>query len=309
MKLFVNKNEGRARAWIRIPFYIVLVFVLMALSNSLPLGGAQFVFTALVVFGFTWLMFRFGDQRSSHKQLGLNVSLVWWKEFGGGVAIGMVAMAAIFGVEYYSGGLEIVGFGWHGRTGISWLAPVVLFLAQMLSVGFYEEIMSRSYLINNFKEGFTGWKINPQQATVLAIIMSSALFGMFHIANPNASVFALINIFGAGVMLSIPYVLTGRLAYSVGLHFSWNFFQGGVFGFRVSGITIRNSIIQIHQKGDNFFTGGSFGPEAGLIGTIAIIVICAWILWRISQKQKGLQLHKWFTQSYLQNEEKVEEKG
>ena len=209
-------------------------------------------------------------------------------------------MLLIFAVEWYSGALEVVGFGWDSPN---WILPLAGLFVQMLCVGLYEEFMSRSYLLTNFKEGFTFGNIDPTKATFIAIFLSSSIFGILHMFNPNFSMFALINIISAGVMLAIPYVLTGRLAYSAGLHFSWNFFQGGVFGFRVSGMSVKNSLLNIHQTGDPFWTGGSFGPEGGLIGTIATVTICLVFLMIHKQKNGKISLHPMFRRTYLQNEE------
>jgi len=86
-----------------------------------------------------------------------------------------------------------------------------------------------------------------------------------------------VNISLAGIMLAMPYVLTGRLWVSIGLHFSWNFSQGAIFGFPVSGKTFRTAVVQTVQDGPDWFTGGAFGPEAGVVGLMAMIIITVWI--------------------------------
>ena len=307
MNPFYNSTENRPRAWVRIPVYTVLAFLFIAIAQSLPLGGLEFVLTAGITYLFFWVMFHFADNRKTLKLAGITLSPVWWQEFGFGVLIGFVAMLLIFGVQLLSGTITFMGFGWESSQAELWIVPVAIFFLQMACVGFYEELMSRSYLLTNFKEGFTFGGISTTTATFLAILFSSSIFGFLHLANPNVTIFAIINIVLAGVMLAIPYVLTGRLAYSVGLHFSWNFFQGGVFGFRVSGLPIRHSVIQIQQGGEAFLTGGSFGPEGGLIGTGAIILICAVIIFIEKKRTGAVALHPFFTRTYLQNEEKIEE--
>lgn len=306
MNPFFNTSEGRLRAGFRIPIYIVIVFILMGLGHSIPLDGWQYIITTVLSFGFFWMTFRFVDNRASLTLAGIKPDNNWWKEFGIGCGIAALVMTFIFVIQTVTGTIEFLGFSWELPGSSSWMYPVIVFFVQMLCVGFYEEIMSRSYLIPNFKEGVTFWRIDPKKATLLAIIFSSSFFGIAHALNPNATLFALLNIFMAGVMLAIPYVITGRLAYSVGIHFAWNFFQGGVFGFRVSGQAINGSLIQIQQGGEQIWTGSSFGPEGGLIGTFGIVIVTALSLIAIKLKGEPLQLHQNFTKSYLEfeNEEK-----
>jgi phosphoglycolate phosphatase len=87
-------------------------------------------------------------------------------------------------------------------------------------------------------------------------------------------------------MLATSYLFTGQLAIPIGLHITWNLFQGSVFGFPVSGSRFSQaSILEIKQFGPNIWTGGLFGPEGGLLGTAAILagifIILAWTKYRI----------------------------
>ncbi len=303
MNPFFNKEEYRARAIVRIPLYVFFSFLTLSIANSIPLNGFEYLLTAFLSLGVFWLFFRGMDNRPNIKEAGIEVNLRWVKEFGLGTLIGFVAISLIFLIEWISGDIVILGFGWE-RIGTSfWGLPILVFLFQMLCIGFYEELISRSYLVTNFKEGFTVGKINPTKATILAIFASSSIFGLAHAGNPNSTIFAILNIIFAGVMLAIPFVLTGRLSYSVGLHFSWNFFQGGIFGFRVSGIPIRNSVIDIQQNGNPMWTGGNFGPEGGLIGLLAILLISCFFLIYFKKKHEKINLHPHFNHSYLENKE------
>jgi len=303
MNPFFNKEEYRTRALVRIPFYVFFSFLTLSIGNSVPLHGFEYILTALLSLGLFWLFFKGMDHRPNLKEAGIDIDFRWVREFGIGSLVGFVAIALIFLIEWMSGDIEILGFGWE-RIGTSfWAFPILVYLFQMLSIGFYEELISRSYLVTNFKEGFTVGKINPTKATILAILASSSVFGLAHAANPNATIFAVLNIIFAGIMLAIPFVITGRLSYSVGLHFSWNFFQGGIFGFRVSGIPIRNSMVDIQQNGNPIWTGGNFGPEGGIIGLLAILLISFFFLIYFKKKNEKIYLHPHFNQSYLENKE------
>jgi membrane protease YdiL (CAAX protease family) len=103
------------------------------------------------------------------------------------------------------------------------------------------------------------------------VIISSAVFGLLHFGNPGANWVSTIGIFFAGIFLAYGYVRTKQLWLSMGLHIGWNFFEGVVFGFPVSGLDIY-ALTRIKVTGPAIWTGGEFGPEAGLIVLPALIV-------------------------------------
>ena len=69
-----------------------------------------------------------------------------------------------------------------------------------------------------------------------------------------------------GAMLGVGLVYTGRLALPIGFHIAWNFFQGGVFGFPVSGGDQQVALLTVDDRGPALWTGGAYGPEGGLLG-------------------------------------------
>ena len=87
-----------------------------------------------------------------------------------------------------------------------------------------------------------------------------------------------LNIFLAGVFLSLGFILTGELALPIGLHIAWNFFQGAVFGFPVSGVA-GGQPVHIDRAGKHWLDDWRcFGPEAGGIGILAMLLGAALIL-------------------------------
>lgn len=269
---FYNPGENRIPALFRIIGFVFLFLLFTGIPTLIPFPLAEYIAQSLLALILFYGFFRYVDKRP-WEYSGLIINKTWIKECAAGIVIASAAMGLIFLTQWQTGTLEITGYGWERSFEQGWLLAFVFFLVRMMSVGLYEELMARGYLIPNITEGFNLGKITPQKATLIAITISSALFGIMHAGNPNASVTAVINIFLAGVMLAVPFVLTGRLALPIGIHFSWNFFQAGIFGFRVSGIEVRSSLIQIQQGGADWWTGGTFGPEAGVIGILGILFI------------------------------------
>jgi membrane protease YdiL (CAAX protease family) len=230
------------------------------------------VVTLLITFASVWLIGRFIDRRK-FTEFGFHLSARWWLDLGFGLLLGAVLMAGVFLFERTAGWITVEGYMVTNEPGgffpLAILAPVILFLC----VGISEELSSRGYQLKNMAEGMKGPHFGVVGAILAATVFSSIVFGFLHAANPNVTWISLLNLMAAGVFLALGYILTGELALPIGLHITWNFFQGNVFGFPVSGLDpIAARFIAIRQGGPGWLTGGPFGPEGGLIGLGAMLI-------------------------------------
>lgn len=255
-------------------------------QNLLLLSSVASLLAALVAL---WIGGRFLDRRP-FRDFGLRLGRGWWLDLGFGLALGAALMTAIFLVELGMGWVTVTGSFETGGSSfpLAILGPVVLFVC----VGIYEELLFRGYQIKNISEGLGG-VIGPRGAIVAAWILTSVLFSFLHIPNPNSTLVSTTNIALAGLMLGAGYVLSGQLAIPIGLHITWNFFQASVYGFPVSGLeSARASFVSVQQGGPEAWTGGPFGPEAGLLTVFAtlagIALISLWV--RLRGGKAGLHL-------------------
>jgi membrane protease YdiL (CAAX protease family) len=215
---------------------------------------------------------RFLDKRP-FSDTGIHVKRDWWIDLGFGLLLGALLMTFIFLVELAAGWITISEVFHTTEVGqpfsVAILPPIFLFLV----VGFTEELVFRGYLLPNLAEGFNFRFISPRGALILSWLLTSALFGIGHATLPNATVVSSVYIALAAIWFGLAYVLTGSIAIPIGAHITWNFFQGHVFGFPVSGgKDFSATFIALEQGGPGVWTGGAFGPEAGLLGLFAFVL-------------------------------------
>ena len=306
---FYNSQQRRLRAVWRILiqgfFYFALMLFLQTLAGSLlGINAASagvnlsdssalqayivnspllLPLSALASLLAAWLSFLAAGRWLDHRRLpafGFHFTRAWWRDFGFGLLLGAVLMGLIFSIELAAGWVTITQTLFSNRTDQPFWIGLLGYAALFLSVGVYEEMVSRGYHLRNMAEGLQGRFFSPRMALLAAYLLSSMLFGSLHMTNPNATITSTIFLMAAGLFLGLGYVLTGELAIPIGLHITWNFFQGCVFGFPVSGTEVSATFIAIQQSGPELVTGGAFGPESGLIGLAAIALGSALIvLW------------------------------
>lgn len=253
---------------------------------------------ALVAVASVWACGRSLDGRP-FSEFGLRLDRAWWSDLGFGLLLGALLMTGIFLAQLAAGWTEVTG-SFVGVDGGAFFPAILAPAALFVCVGFYEELVSRGYQLTNLAEGLNGAVVGARGAIVLAWVLSSSIFAAIHLSNPNTSALSTLNIFLAGMMLGSGYVLTGQLAIPIGLHTTWNFFQGNVFGFPVSGLDpLGASFLSTRQAGPDLLTGGPFGPEAGLLAPAAMALGVLLIALRVRRRGGKLSLHRPLAESPL----------
>ncbi len=234
-----------------------------------PIGSVAALMATLLS---VYLAGRFLDRRP-FADFGFHLSGGWFLDLLFGLVLGALLMTVVFFVELGLGWVSVIGTFEGAGTGIPPALAILILGLAFLCVGVSEELLFRGYQIRNAAEGLNYPALGPRSAVLLAWLLSSIFFGWQHADNPNATLLAAFNITLAGLMLGLGYVLTGELAIPIGLHITWNLFQANVYGFPVSGLKpLGATFLEIEQRGPEIWTGGPFGPEAGLIGVSVMIL-------------------------------------
>lgn len=225
--------------------------ILLLLVNGLVSIGLAFVFRRFIdrqsigSMGFDWK----GRQRSAWAGFLLGIIIL---------GVGSLLLYFTQHIDWIDTRLDMGAIG----TGLG------LFLLTALS----EEIVFRGYVLNNLLSSMNKWT---------ALVVVSLLFALVHIGNAHLNPVAVLNLVAGGVLLGINYIYTRNLWFSVFFHFSWNFFQGTVLGYEVSGLDMQ-SIWQMDRKGDELLTGGAFGFEGSAVATgllVMAILLCLQRKW------------------------------
>jgi hypothetical protein len=242
------------------------------------------VLQLVVMVGSVYVAGRYLDRRS-FRDFGFRLDREWWLDLGFGLALGAALMTGVFLFELLVGWVTVRDLFFVARAESPFWPWFLWGLVSFVAVGIYEELLFRGYLITNLAEGLTWFEqIGRATAVTLAVLVTSLFFGVAHAGNPNATLASTAGIVVAALVLAGGYVLTGELAVPIGIHITWNFFQGPVYGFPVSGTNGGVALVAIEQSGPTVLTGGNFGPEAGVIGLLAagigLVLVALWVQWR-----------------------------
>ena len=294
-----NADENRPKAVFRLccQFLIFLllnflaVFIVSRLSannfsnNFSPLISLL-ALTSMVVS--VCLAGKFLDNRP-FTDFGFHLNCTWWLDLIFGLFLGAILISLVFIIEITLGWIIITGPLAVYTNHLAFTHELVNSIIVFIAVGIQEETFSRGYHLRNIAEGITRPQIKPLQALILGWVISSILFGLFHTGNPHATIVSTIFIALAGLFLGLGFIFTGELAIPIGIHITWNYFQGTVFGFPVSGKNPIFSFLTTHQSGPILWTGGDFGPEAGLLSLLVILMGCGVILFWLRLTNRPLK--------------------
>ena len=176
---------------------------------------------------------------------------------GRGALIGFGMFAAVIANIGLLGGYRVDGWGS--------VAGALALLGFMAAAAVTEELIFRGVLFR-IVEGRIG--------TWLALALTGLLFGLAHLFNPHATLWGALAIaIEAGGMLAAAYAATRNLWVPIGLHFGWNFAEGGIFGTDVSGKSGPQGLLHGVLSGPTALSGGEFGPEASVYAVLAGVVM------------------------------------
>jgi len=186
-------------------------------------------------------------------------------DLAAGAVAGALVMGGILLVEWMLGALRVDGMRAPDASFFAWLVATAIF-------AFWEEFLFRSLMLSGLVV-ILRWQW-------LAVLVTAAFFGLAHATNPNASALSVLGNALGGLMYAVAFLGSRNIWLPTGLHFAWNFFQGPVLGFPVSGFDM-GGLVRQAATGPELLTGGSYGPEAGLVGMtfrfVAIALVASWL--------------------------------
>lgn len=179
------------------------------------------------------------------------------KDLLAGLGVAVLLYAVGFGTSLLMGTVEIASVEWVPRD----LLGTLLFF---LLVAVTEEVMLRGFVL--------GRMLSAGMNRFVALFLSSALFSAMHLFNPNFALLPFVNILLAGCLLGASFLYTRNLCFPVVLHWFWNWLQGPVLGYEVSGMDSGETLLTLRLTGSDLLTGGSFGFEGSLLCTVLLVV-------------------------------------
>lgn len=170
-------------------------------------------------------------------------------------------IGALIGAGLYTAcAVILMVLGIYKVEGLNPLAFLIPNLALAIKSGVFEELLFRGVLFRSVEAIFGSW---------VGILVSSLVFGLLHLLNPDATLGGAIYIsIEAGLLLAAAYLVTRRLWICMGFHMAWNYFQSAVFSGVVSGAVSDPGLLKAKIEGPELLTGGSFGMEHSVVALV-----------------------------------------
>ena len=186
-----------------------------------------------------------------------------------GLVLGVVLFTVLMGILWLARAYTPAGLGQWRQLGAGFLIA--------LSAAVFEEICFRGFLFRITAILGGKW---------VALVVTSAMFGLAHHANPQATATSSVAIaLEAGVLLGAAYAASGSLWLPIGIHAGWNFAEGPVFGMAVSGNTQAAGLIAGRLQGPASLTGGEFGPEASVVAVLVCLALASVYMVRMAKQR------------------------
>ncbi len=245
-------------------FFVQKILELTSLDKDLKNLTSGIIVSILPIISYS-VLFKFYEKRKitefSKKGLTKNIII--------GILLGAILQSLTILVIYLKGGYSVISIN------------PILFVIPPLTMAITSAIIEETLL-----RGIVFRILEEKLGSYIALIISAALFGLLHLANPNSSLIVGIGLaIQAGLLLAAAYMYSKDLWFPIAIHFAWNFTQSAIFGANVSGSAISKTLITSKITGAEWFTGGQFGPEGSIQSTLFCLI--ATIILLILSNRKG----------------------
>lgn len=268
--------------------FMATTFVSLVLSKPIsdPSGNQQIIFkliaSVLLIIVTKLVLARLGEH--PRDDLRLNGA---FRNLALGVGVGAGIMGLVVAIAAALGLYSIIGPG-----------DTVNLFPEIVALGLFpaisEEIFFRGILFRWSEELGGSW---------FALALTSALFGLAHLMNPNATAFSSFAIaVEAGILLGGAYMLTRSLWLPMGLHAAWNLTQGEIFDVPVSGLAM-DGLVNARIQGPPLLSGGEFGFEASIIALALATAVGVWFVVRAIRG--GELVRPWWVRRRLASQETI----
>jgi len=198
------------------------------------------------------------------------------KKYLRGLLIGLLMFSAAIGLSAILGYIDVEP-GDPRQQGLAAVGGVLVIFVGWMVQGAAEEALARGWVLPT---------IGARYKPVLGVVISSVIFAIFHLLNPNLSSIAVLNLFLFGLFAAVFVLSEGGLWGVFAILTAWNWAQGNLFGFEVSGMAPGGgSLFNLMEVGPDVITGGPFGPEGGLAVTVVLIASCGLV--RVASRRRS----------------------
>lgn len=194
-----------------------------------------------------------------------------YKELIIGLILGAITMSLVSIIIITIGNVKLTNPISEPQISISLIYGLIVFIF----VGFGEEILSRGYIMSVLKQSRNKWII---------LIISALIFAALHLGNKGMGLLSFINLFLVGILFAYMFMKSKNIWMAIGYHITWNYFQGYIWGFGVSGSSV-NGLYKVENITNNIINGGEFGPEGGIIVTVITCLTFVFIYWFYKDKK------------------------
>jgi len=259
---FLKNEQGRVQNGVKIVGFVILLFVASYLRDLITIPPSIKIWVSVAIITATsWFCLKL--EKKNFDSLGLRFNIRFLSEFSIGLAFGVLIIVISALIIKFSD-----GFTWVRNHQIN-LSDLFYALIPFLAISIYEELLFRGYAFQRVIRGV---------GNSAALLIFGLLFVIAHFNNPGmtgtARLMGSINIGLASILLGLAWIKTGSLALPIGIHLGWNWAEGNLLGFGVSGSKSQGYWTPVFNDLPRWFTGGDFGLEASLPCAIVCLIAC-----------------------------------